>query len=219
MFHTKKMPQNQPFDEWQRETYRKSNDTILVFNPTDEDYVCYFDKFPNVVPNKNKDMGFGKGKMQLIRYIGEKYMKEMKDKLINAEADHLLEKAKKDREARGLSVDPYEVNAQVVNVAPRTNSDKEIEKIYGILYCGLVKEFGLYDQPVKEEILQVDQRTPEERIMDKVTSLPKANNSEVVEPDDLTESPKNEDFTAGGTPIVHTSNTQPEKPRRSRISQ
>jgi len=143
-------------------------DTVLVYNPTDHDYICYFDKFPNVIPHRSKDMGFGEGKMQLVRYIAEKYMVEMKNKLITEKADEILEKSKINREEKGLSLDPYEVNASTMNIVPKTNDEKEIAKVYGTLYRGLVREYGLYDQPITAQPEKIDQRTPEERALDKI---------------------------------------------------
>lgn len=155
------------FDVWQREQYRKSMDTILVYNPTEEDYICYWDKYPHVIPSSLKDMGFGAGKMQLVRYIADKYMKEMKDEIINKKSDDLVERAKEERMRKGLSSDPGEINIQLLNTLPRTNNEKEIEEAYGFLYCGLVREFGLYDEPEKKEETVLDQRSPEEKILEK----------------------------------------------------
>ena len=181
------------FDVWQREQYRKSMDTILVYNPTEKDYICYWDKYPHVIPSRLKDMGFGPGKMQLVRYIADKYMKEMKDLLINKKADVELEKAKSERVKKGLSVDPGEVNLQVLNTVPRTSDEKEIEEVYGSLYCGLVKEFGLYDEPVSNEEQQLDTRTPEERVAERLEKQKPLLNEEippVFEPNDITSAPK-----------------------------
>lgn len=213
------MNPNENFDIWQREQYRKSMDTMLVFNPTDEDYVVIWDKTQKfMIPNKNKDMGFGKGQMQLLRYIADKYMKEMKDKLINSKADAILHKTKIEREAKGLTVDPYEVNASVMNSLPRTNNEKEIEETYGVLYGGLVREFGLDETPAEVESLQIDQRTPEEKAMDKVAKakeIPVASNSEVVEPDDLTTAPTNDYITDKGVSVYHIKESEPKKSRIS----
>lgn len=167
---------NDNFDVWKREEYRKSMDTLLVFNPTNSDYICYWDKYPHVIPAHNKDMGFGPGKMQLVRYIADKYMKEMKDKLITEKADELLTLTKKDRANRGLSVDPGEVNLQVMNTLPKTSNEKEIENAYSVLFCGVVREFGLYDMPEQLQDEKIDLRTPEEKAMERVMN--KKNNVE-----------------------------------------
>lgn len=173
------------FDAWQREQYRKSMDTILVYNPLNEDYICYWDKYPHMVPGREKDIGFGKGKMQLARYIAEKYMLEMKNKIISAKADLILAESKEKRKEKGLSVDPYEVNAEILNAVLKTNDEKQIEEIYKILYVELVKEFGLYDNDVLVKEEKLDQRTPEERIMEKVSSR--------IEPSNYTKAPTIED--------------------------
>jgi hypothetical protein len=208
---------DQQADSFHREEYRKSMDTLLVYNPTDEDYICFWDKYPHVIPNRNKDMGFGKGNMQLVRYIAKKYMDEMKDKLIIQMADKMLEQEKQARTNKGLSNDPYEVNAAIANVAPKTNNEKEIEKVYEQLYKGVVREFGLYDAPVKEDMLKPDQRTPEEKAFEKISNktkeIPQAQNSVIIEPDDLTSDTKTEDITPNGIKVVYTKETAPKKSR------
>lgn len=78
---------------------------IMVYNPTDEDYIVEWGKsgvhqwgsggqtgepsHPWVIPNKNRDAGYGLGKKEVPFYIANKYYNEMSDKLINEEADNI----------------------------------------------------------------------------------------------------------------------------------
>lgn len=194
------------FDNYKREQYRKSMDTILVINPTSEDYICYWDKYPNVIPGTEKDLGFGKGKMQLVRYIAEKYMVEMKNKLVIEKADKMLKDVKERREAKGLAMDPYEVNAEILNTAPRITNEKEIEEAYGKLYGGLVREFGLYDEPTAMAEEKLDQRSPEERIMEKIAANKQIAEEKIVriEPSTISIDPTIDDLDIDDTKPVKT---------------
>ena len=155
------------FENWQGEEYRKSMDSILVYNPTDKDYFVMWDRMNHLVPNKSKDIGFGAGQVELPRYIADKYLKEMKDLLINEEVNNRVKEKIEDRAKKGMpELTPYEKNVQVTDYLPKTSDEKKIIEIYGNLFKGVVREFGLYDVPESSTNTKPDTRTAEEKAME-----------------------------------------------------
>ena len=68
-----------------REMERISLDWVMIYNPTDEDF--YIDWLPwhHLVPNKNKDIGWGPGRLEVQRYLARWYCEHMTVYLINKE--------------------------------------------------------------------------------------------------------------------------------------
>ena len=66
-----------------RELWRERNDIWRVYNPTNKDYVIWFDHNPNgqnekyVIPSKDKDIGHGKGMQDVPKYCMEYYQTQM----------------------------------------------------------------------------------------------------------------------------------------------
>lgn len=155
------------FENWKREEYRKSMDTWLVYNPTDKDYFVIWDRIPHLIPNKDKDVGFGRGQAELSKFLAEKYMNEMKDILINLENERKLKEKLEDRSKKGMQeLTPYEKNVQLVEFLPRTSDETQILEKYGILFKGVVREFGLYENMPMEGSSKPDIRTPEEKALE-----------------------------------------------------
>ena len=150
---------------------------VMVFNPTDEDFVIkwaqagihYYGKGGGsgqtgdppqnwIVPHKNNDTGYGKGKKEVPFFIAEKYYKEMSTKLINEEADKKM-RAKKNSWKR----DPDEFATWW-----RNNHDK------------LVDYETLKDNHRKELILGVTRKYSDEIVEDGVTTPRLKSESEEV---------------------------------------
>jgi hypothetical protein len=118
-------PLDNPSGEaFKRELYRRSLDSIRVYNPTDEDYFVEWDGHNHRVPGKNKDTGEGKGMRILPRYIAEKYCREMKNKLINEENDKKLADIKERMAKAGTTDIVYNANAQL---------ERNITRYYGLV--------------------------------------------------------------------------------------
>lgn len=153
-------------DAFLREMERKSLDTLMVFNPTDKDYLLEWDKRYHRIPAKNKNMGFGNGKMELSRYLSEKYAREMKNYIINEAADDFMEKFRKEREAKGQRFrDKFEENAEALPLIPKTNQPDKIKEIYDTIILGVVREYGM-DAPEVQPGEAIDDKTPEERVLE-----------------------------------------------------
>lgn len=130
-----------------KELRRMSQDVVAVYNPTDEDYPLKWDGFYHVVPNKNKNNGYGKGVLHVSRYLGMKYIEEMRTKLLNQETDKLVAKENDRRVKAGLQpmtkymggADSELVYAQRVTGIGKPERELEVNKL---LYKGLIQEFG-----------------------------------------------------------------------------
>ena len=124
-------------DEFHREQERRSLDDFMVYNPTEEDYLVEWDKRYHRVPHKGKDLGFGKGRMELPRYLMEKYAREMKNKIINQMGDEFVEELVKEHESQGKKFrDAWEKNEAALARVPKTSDPKLIQDIYPTLVLG-----------------------------------------------------------------------------------
>lgn len=164
-----------------REMERRSLDTIMVYNPTDSDYRLEWDKRYHVIPKKDRDLGYGKGRMELPRYLAEKYAREMKNMLINDMERKAVEKLVAEYEAKGQRFrDKYEENSAALPLVPKTSDEKLIAQIYDMVILGLVREFGndFSDEAAGHPI---DDKTAEERVLDRL-NRPFIDDSPVVPP-------------------------------------
>ncbi|OGU80424.1 MAG: hypothetical protein A2W11_00725 [Ignavibacteria bacterium RBG_16_35_7] len=132
-----------------RELYRRSQDSIRVYNPTDKDYLVDWDGHKHRIPNKNRNDGWGQGMRILPRYIAEKYCREMKNQLINELNEKKLQDIKNKLEKSGATDVLYNANLLMERSHDfRTDNQDLIRKYYEILWLGIEEEFGL-DQETK----------------------------------------------------------------------
>lgn len=165
------LPVLQEDEALHREMERISLDWVMIQNPTEDDfYIEWAAKdgrpWKYLVPNKNKDIGWGSGKLEVQRYLAVWYCKHMKDKIINdqgiAEAEKILTK----RQSEGKpELTKYEEQKAIWEKNPRTTSDKEMAKLYPILFLGVSREFGM-DYAPTDQPLNVDLSTPEEKALE-----------------------------------------------------
>jgi len=123
-----------------KEMARKANDEIMVYNPTEKDYPIKWGGMFWMVPNRTKDNGNGKGKEVLLRYLAEKFRKEMVNKLITKENDELMAVEKKN----------YKGNFWPLHeerIALRTTNPKLRKKYMKVVWLGLHKRFGIDQLP------------------------------------------------------------------------
>jgi hypothetical protein len=119
-----------------RELERKSNDTIKVFNPSEEEFRFKWDGYLWSVPSSNEDRGYGKGMNILPRYLANHYVKHMTDHLINQDSEKVVAIAKRKYTGNDW---PREEE----RIALRTNNPKLVEYYARILWVGKVRDFGL----------------------------------------------------------------------------
>lgn len=150
------------------EMVAKSLDTIRVHNPTLEDFVIWNNRSQTngipaqkwTIPSVNKDVGYGKGNLDLPRFAAKKYIKGMTTLIINREWEVEWEKLKKKYRR-----DEWERVEQ--RMTPKTNDLKKMEEILPTLWVGLVHE-----QEIPEDALE-DNRVEQpksglEGLMDKM---------------------------------------------------
>jgi hypothetical protein len=156
--------QNKVGDTYKRELERHSKDIVMVHNPLDKDYTCIWDKFKHVIPNCNRDIGFGKGNNELPFYIARKYFNEMKDIMVNTSNQKIVEKRIEIKEKSGANFETKWHEQTVWNNLPRTNDRKVVDSLFEELWLGIVREFGLDE--VENEVPMADFKTEEEHMND-----------------------------------------------------
>jgi hypothetical protein len=68
--------------------YNESQDIWLIHNPDEEDFTFFYNrKFepnPYIIPGKNKDIGFGKGNLEIRYYLAKVYVEKKGEQMIMA---------------------------------------------------------------------------------------------------------------------------------------
>lgn len=145
----------QRFEAFKRELYRRSMDTIRVYNDTDEDFTVPWDGYNHVVPNRNKDLGWGPGMRVMYRYLAEWYRRHMTEQQINALSDATLNKLKDVLLEKGDTDAVYNANDRFQRSRQfRTNDQTLVKPIWQKIWLGTVDQFGLdqvIDEPTQEE--------------------------------------------------------------------
>lgn len=150
-----------------QEMERVSLDWCMIYNPTDEDF--YIDWLPwhYLVPNKNKDIGWGPGMLETQRYLARWYCEHMTVHILNKRGDVEGRKMLEKRSQEGKApLNQYEEQAAIWAKVPKTNDEKELSALYPILFLGVSREFGMdYTQ---EKPYEVEQKTTQEQVMEKL---------------------------------------------------
>lgn len=146
---TNLFPQEDPrADMIRREMYRRSEDTIMVNNPTDEDFTVDWDGYRHIIPNRNRDLGWGKGKKAVKRYLAVKYTNDMIVNMINKDNDRKAAEIIVTRADKGQpELTPFEKQAAIYDRLPRTDNDELRKQYKAILFLGIYEEFGK-DEPL-----------------------------------------------------------------------
>lgn len=151
-------------ERFHKESARKANDTIRVYNPTNKDYFIIWDGYKHRVP--------AKGTLDCPRYIAMTYRRDMVVQLINELADvkRLEWKEKRDKDGKApLSF--YEMNLELFPNEPRTDNQELVTAFSKQIWLGVVKEFGLDDVTPQMQMGQVDLRTLEDKVMEELDTL------------------------------------------------
>lgn len=157
------------------EMERRSNDLVIIFNPTNEDKIVIWDKAlaPKVWRIKSKQEEI------VPRYIMRKYLKEMIDKLVYNAVDKDTRKENERRIKAGLQPMNSWHEQWAFETKKLASAEKTSEKVVAVLYRGLYREYGV-DSLVTEEFKQEavkDKRPLHERLADKAMAQ-----EEIVEP-------------------------------------
>ena len=130
--------------------YKEALDTVEVINITDQDFVIHNDKMrPThtkwIIPNKNKDLGKGKGKQHVPAFIGWRYLDLALNKIIN-------NISKSDWDAKKDQYKDAERSSYEERLAIRTNNPKLRKELIPKLWGGVVSRYGGDD--IMEEVEQ-----------------------------------------------------------------
>lgn len=133
--------------------YNRSQDICLIHNPDDTDYQFFYNRQfnpnPYIVPNKNKDIGFGKGNLEIRRYLANVYVEKKGEQMINA-----ISKADWDKKKESYRLE--ERGTMEERLALRTNNKELWKKIVPQLFLGVVRR--------TEEELGTGQLIPEKTV-------------------------------------------------------
>lgn len=144
------MPLNpdKPKSTYQQELERRANDLLRVFNPLDEDYIIEYDRRGGTklfrVPAKQEAV--------YPRYIAEKYIHEMYDKIVISDADEAVRKENAKRIASGMAAMDKTLKTgeqQQFESKFYIGNDQRAREIVSLLYMGIESEFGI-DRVVSE---------------------------------------------------------------------
>ena len=130
----------QKHDLIKKELERRSNDEILVHNPSLKEYFVRYGGYYWKVPDRDTDDGEGKGNAVVPRYIAKHYIKHKVNELILAESQVIVDKAKA----------KYTGNfwpAEEERIALRTNNPELRKRYIKQCWLGLHRKFGLDELP------------------------------------------------------------------------
>jgi len=120
------------------EMFKSTQDIIRVHNPTDKIFTVYNDRMVMKeefqIPDKDSDIGVGKGNLDVPRYIAKRYLEKMGSKLIieKSRAEWALIREKYRADERGTVEE---------RVALKINNKEEWKKITPILWLGVISRY------------------------------------------------------------------------------
>jgi len=129
------------------ELERRSQDLLRVHNPTDKDYVIEWDR-------KNGTKVFrvrANDDAVLIRYIAEKYIREMYEHLVISKADQAVVDRNEKRIEKGLDAMNKYREQERFETPLLNKSVKDQTDILATLYVGVENEYGI-DHELQETI-------------------------------------------------------------------
>ena len=151
-------------EDFQREMYARSLDTIRVHNPTDKDVILNYDRMGTKkqrveIPHARRDIGKGKGNQDLPRYLAEIFTKQIVEQLITAKSEKEWNKIK-----QNYRIDERPQYEE--RYAIRTNNPGEWKEIMPKVWLGVVSKYG-------GEALPDPAEKPEPKTRDIMTDMAK----------------------------------------------
>ena len=139
-------------DALKKEMQRRSLDLLIVHNPLDEPYVVVWDGTErHVIPASRDDRGYGEGNQMVTRYIAEKYMTEMANKIMTMEIDTAVsrENAKRVREGK-QPMTKYQGGEQI-EFEKRIDDPVRRKEVMTTLFVRVEREYAAGFEEVVEE--------------------------------------------------------------------
>ena|SRR3990167_4482447 len=117
-----------------REMLRKSLDRCKVLNPLDEDYTVYWDKFPHLVS--------AHGEAVFPRYIAQKYIKEMCDKILTFRSNDEVRRENERRQKKGVALMDKHTEQPAFEGRFAINQPELRKPVIETLWGGVIEEYG-----------------------------------------------------------------------------
>lgn len=182
------MDQQQPNKQIHEKLQETMHSMAMVYNPTEKDHVVSFGKagihfyahgFGQtgdtvkhfLVPNRNKDTGYGNGKLEVPFHIALKYDKEMTDKRRNHIVDSLM-RVHRNKWKRDQSEFPtwWENNWRAIVQKDQDMSFDELADKYRKEHIlGITKKYSTYTPP---PVTPVADKGTAESVLDTFKNLP-----------------------------------------------
>lgn len=123
---------------------RRSQDRILVHNPTDEDYTIRFDSIGFIIPSRNKDSGHGLGRAVVLRYVAENYRTQMIDLILTVKMDTAVRVENERRASLGQAPMTKFIGGEEPQFTQtlRTDNKEARRKLIPIVWLGLAERYG-----------------------------------------------------------------------------
>ena len=127
-------------EEIKAQMVKEALDTVEVINITDKDFIIHNDRLrptatKYLIPNKNKDLGKGKGKQHVPAFIAWRYVELALVQIIG-------EISKKDWDAKKDEYKDSERSEYEGRLAIRTNNKKLRAGLVKKLWGGIVERYG-----------------------------------------------------------------------------
>lgn len=137
------MPTISPDEKLHRELYQQAHAIFAVFNPTVHDYRLIFDRRIYTIPNKDHDIGKGKGIEYLSAYLAKKYATEMTNKILQEQAMGLVNEENERRKAAGMALltkYPGDNPQEIIEAQIGVNDAKTRAPVMKQLILGLIQK-------------------------------------------------------------------------------
>lgn len=174
------MPEPTPQETFERESKRRSLDTLMVHNFLKEPFTTIYDQYKYIV-RAGEDR-------PLPRYLAKKFMEEIITHKINQDEKKAVDKENKKRKDQGHPVMTADERQTFANTNKLRTNDPERRKEYmKMVYKGVTEEYGM-ELPEAEEPKKADRRTIDDQLLEE---LDKEMGTELPEPkEDLEEKKK-----------------------------
>ena len=150
------MPTNESAEQILREMYRRSRDTIRIYNPLEVDFRFKWDGVWNKVPAKTEK--------DVERYLAEKYFHDISQYILGLMAMEQGTKMIEERRAKGMVefMNKYDENKAVWDNVQKMNDNEKLKEVAEQVIIGLVEEFGAEMPPDNSEVVQENSMVPTE---------------------------------------------------------
>ena len=152
------------------ELQRRALDLLIVHNPTQEQFVVQWNTSErHVIPPAGTDQGYGYGNQMVTRYIAEKYMTEMTNKLLTLEVDDEVKGENEKRRRLGRSEMTRYQGGEQFQMEGRIDDPVKRKEIMRVLLVRLEREYaGGYDEAVVPEAKATYFRGQDSELFDEI---------------------------------------------------